>query len=110
VDDLVGFRIHGVTPEFIRALEQAGYRNLRPDQIQTAAIHGVRPDFLRGILASGYRPTFNELVEMRIHGVSPRFVADIRRSGYGNISVKEIIQMRIHGVDVDDLKTAGKDP
>ncbi len=47
---------------------------------------------------------------MRIHGVSPQFVADIRRAGYGNLSIREIIQMRIHGVDVNDLKSAGKDP
>jgi hypothetical protein len=30
VEDLIRFRIHKVTPEFIKAIEARGYKNVRP--------------------------------------------------------------------------------
>ena len=103
-DDLVAFKIHGVTPAYVRELEAGGLRGLSPDQLTTAAIHGVNGSFLRSMAAVGYpRLTFRDAVNMRIHGVTPEFVRSIQRRGMRNLSATDVIRIRIVGFDAPDI-------
>ena len=54
-DKLVAFRIHGVTPEMVRSLHQAGYS---PDEDMLIAmrIHGATPEWMRTDEAARLRP------------------------------------------------------
>ena len=97
-DDLVAFKVHGVSPAYVRDLEASGLRGLSPDQLTTAAVHGVDGRFVRSMAAVGYpNLSFKHVVDMRIHGVTPDFVRSIQRRGTGNPSASQLIQMRIHG-------------
>lgn len=109
-DDLVAFKIHGVSPAYVRDLEASGLRGLTPEQLATASIHGVNGRYLRSMAAVGYpRLTFKEAVNMRIHGVTPEFVRSLQRRGIRSPSAADVIKLRIVGfvdpdidVDVDD--------
>ena len=109
-DDLVAFKIHGVSPAYVRDLEASGLRGLSPEQLTAAAIHGVNGRFLRSMAAVGYpRLSYKEALNMRIHGVTPEFVRSIQRRGYRHPSAAEVIKLRIVGfldpntdVDIDD--------
>jgi beta-lactamase regulating signal transducer with metallopeptidase domain len=109
-DDLVAFRIHGVSPAYVRDLEASGLRGLSPEQLTAAAIHGVNGRFLRSMAAVGYpRLSYKEAVNMRIHGVTPEFVRSLQRRGIRHLSATDVIKYRIVGfvdpdtdVDVDD--------
>jgi hypothetical protein len=41
-EELVRFRIHGVTPSFIRDVQAAGFKNMSPDDLVDFSIHGGR--------------------------------------------------------------------
>jgi hypothetical protein len=40
-DDAVAFRIHGVTPQFVREIRSLGYANATPDEVTALRIHGI---------------------------------------------------------------------
>ena len=101
------FRIHGVTPQFVRELRALGYSKLTAEQLVAFRIHGVTSDFVRELLNLGYTAVSSEqLVAMRIHGVTPRFIRELKDAGYENVPVEKLIEMRIHGIDVEFLRRA----
>ena len=61
-------RIHGVTPEWVQALADAGYRDIAASDLIAMRIHGVTPEFARAAAAMGGRPSASELVAQRITG------------------------------------------
>ena len=72
-DDLVAFRIHGVSPEFVRSMKEAGYAKISPDQLVAMRIHGVDASFVKEVREHGYKdPTIDDLIELRIHGLRNR--------------------------------------
>jgi hypothetical protein len=133
-DQLIGLRIHGVTQEYMRDMQQAGYRNLTAQNYIDLRIHGVSPEFVRDLKAAGYdisaqqvielrihgvsseylrdlkdyglRPHASELVELRIHGVSPEYLKGLKDAGYGNLGAKNITDLRIHGVSTEFIRDA----
>ncbi|HVF50013.1 MAG TPA: M56 family metallopeptidase [Pyrinomonadaceae bacterium] len=110
-NQLVSFKIHGVTREFIRELRSLGYNNLSPDTLISMRIHGVTPDFIRGWSAQGFpNPTSEKLLSLRIHGVTPAFIGEIRQHLSDNPSLDDFISFRIHGVTpafIAEMKQAG---
>jgi hypothetical protein len=69
--DLVQMRMHGVTPEWIAGWTQLGY-DLSVSQLVNARMHGASPDYARAMMAEVRdRPSFDQLIAMRIHGARP---------------------------------------
>jgi beta-lactamase regulating signal transducer with metallopeptidase domain len=103
-EQLTALRIHGATPEWLRALE-AEAPNLRdadPDKLIGLAVHKVRPEWLRELRALGYRDlNADQITNMKVHGVSAAYVRELAASGYRDIPVDQLVSMRIHGVDPD---------
>jgi len=86
--------------DFIGGLAAAGYQNLSVDQLITFKIHGVTPEFVREMEAVGLRhPTPDELVTMRIHDVNPEFVNKLKAGGFSGLSIDQLVSFKIHGVD-----------
>jgi hypothetical protein len=56
-----------VTPEFIRALESRGYKNIAPE----------------------------DLVKMRIHKVTPEEMDQLKALGFGSMGVDQLVKFRI---------------
>ncbi|MCI0571142.1 MAG: 4-hydroxy-3-methylbut-2-enyl diphosphate reductase, partial [Myxococcaceae bacterium] len=48
-EQLVTFRIHGVTPAFIREMRELGYENISADDLVQLRIHGVDSKFVRAL-------------------------------------------------------------
>ena len=53
-DELVSMRIHDVTPGSLE-LKALGYSDLTPDELVSMRIHDVTPEFIRGLQELGYR-------------------------------------------------------
>lgn len=101
------FRIHGVTPQFVRELNALEYSKLTAEQLVTFRIHGVTSDLVRELRDLGYTAVPSEqLVAMRIHGVTPRFIRELKDAGYQKVPVEKLIEMRIHGIDAEFLRRA----
>src|ERR1700686_2961718 len=78
-EELVRFRIHGVSPEFIKGMKERGGRDLESDNLVNLRIHGASVDYVRELRDLGYpNLSAEQLVQMRIHGVSASYIRDLR--------------------------------
>jgi beta-lactamase regulating signal transducer with metallopeptidase domain len=105
VDQLIAFKIHGVTPEYIRRLRAAGMANLAPDQLVAFRIHGVTADYAAQMKALKFGEiSVDQLVAMRIHGVTPEYGNDIRLLGIDGMTADHLIAFRIHRVEAGQVR------
>ncbi|MEO6256057.1 MAG: M56 family metallopeptidase [Sphingomicrobium sp.] len=106
--DLVAFKIHGVSPAYVRDLEANGLRGLSPGEITAAAIQGVNGQFLRSMTAVGFpRLSLQDAISMRIQGVTPDFIRSLQKRGYGKLSPREVIRLRIVGPGAGRVTNSG---
>jgi hypothetical protein len=97
--DLEELRIHGVDPEYLKGLKDAGYNGLSAEQVTDLRIHGVSSDFIRDTRQLGYNFSEKELVDLRVRGVDGAYLKRLRDSGLRNLTAEQIEKLRTHGVD-----------
>jgi beta-lactamase regulating signal transducer with metallopeptidase domain len=96
-DDIIELRVKGVTADYIRALNAAGYGHETADEIGDAAVLGLSADAVRRYSQAGPRRSLEELTELRVMGVTPEFIIATRRAGHPPLSADELIEMRFKG-------------
>ncbi|MGH9647618.1 MAG: hypothetical protein ACRD4E_12475 [Bryobacteraceae bacterium] len=97
--DLTQMRMHGVTPEYLKGLKDAGYQNLRAEEVDQLRNHGVDTRFVQEARRLGYAFTPDELAQLRIHGVDGAYLRRLQDSGMRNLNAEQIAKLRMHGVD-----------
>jgi beta-lactamase regulating signal transducer with metallopeptidase domain len=108
-DELIAFRIHGVTPEFIASIRAEGFERPSADDLLALRIHGVTPEYIRAMTAVVGRQPLEDYAAFRIHGLTPEGVAELR-TAFGRLSADDALAMRIHGVTpefVREMRAAG---
>jgi beta-lactamase regulating signal transducer with metallopeptidase domain len=86
-----------VHESYIDAMKAAGYENLSADELVGMKIQGVTPAYIRGILAEGLKPTADELIGMKVQGIAPEYIHEMRASGL-KLNVDELIGMKVQGI------------
>ena len=77
-DELVKFRIHKVTPAFIREMREVGFADVTEDQLVRMRIHRVDAQFVSDARADGYAMTTpGDAVDLAIRG--PRYTRARRK-------------------------------
>ena len=88
---------------YIDALKAAGYDNLSADDLVGMKIQGITPAYIRGIQAAGLKPTTDELIGMKVQGITPEYIQELRGAGL-KPDVDELIGMKVQGVTPDYLR------
>lgn len=102
VDKLIEAKEHGVTVEFIKELQQMGYKDLTLDQAIQLKDHGIDADFIRDMQKMGYTDMpLGKAVKLRDHGVDPDFIRSIRALGFEHFTLDNAIFAKDHGVSAD---------
>jgi beta-lactamase regulating signal transducer with metallopeptidase domain len=97
---------------YIDGMKAAGLGDLSVDQLIAMKIQGVTPEYVRGLNEQGLRPDADHLLSMRIQGITANYIHDLRGLGL-NPDVDQVVAMKIQGVDaayVRGLKEAGLQP
>ena len=93
----------GKKESYIDAMEALGFKNLSVDELVGMKIQGVTPDYVRQIRALGLQPTAEELVGMRVQGITPEYVKAMREYA-PKAGVEELIGMKVQGVSAEYIK------
>jgi hypothetical protein len=58
--------IHGITPEFVRSLKDAGLTKLSYDDVIRARIRGITSEFIKEVLKHGFKDlTLDQLIRLK---------------------------------------------
>ena len=83
----------GVSPDYVKGLEAAGYRDLSPSQILKLARHGVQLDMIQRLQELGLGDlSIDEIVQFSIHDVNPEFVSQMRQLGFDDLSTRGLLE------------------
>jgi hypothetical protein len=99
IRELSALRIHGATPARIRELRAAGLPASDADDVVRLRIHNVTPEFIAGLKSRNYSGLVAEdYVKMRIHGVSLTEIDELAGLGYRGLGAEDLVRFRVHGV------------
>ena len=131
VDDMVMLSFRGVSPEYIKALRDAGYRfsardiadlsfrgvsssfaarikeagyDLSGAELSNLSFRGVNADYMARLYQTGYRFTPDEIADLSFRGVSADFAEALAEPGYQPLSAAELIKLSFRGVDPELIK------
>ncbi len=96
-EDLIAFRVRGVTSEWLRGIAGAGYGDIAPDDMHAFAALGVTAQYIGGLRTAGLTDaTAEEIQSLRSSGVTSGYVRDLRRElGVSRgLSAEEVIAIR----------------
>jgi beta-lactamase regulating signal transducer with metallopeptidase domain len=102
-EQLVAFRMHGVTPAFIDDIRALGYEKASPDALVSLRIHGVTPPFISEMTAVFGKLPLEDYVAFRIHGLTPESCQPLAAM-FGKLSAEDAVALKIHGVDPSFVK------
>jgi hypothetical protein len=104
-EELAELYSHGVTPDYLREMWAAGFRELTAEELAELYSHGVDAAYLRGLRDAGLTDlSVDEVTELANHGVSADYVREMREAGYGLASAEELAELHGHGVTPDYLR------
>jgi len=76
-----------------------------PEQLYFMTIYDVSLEFIRNLQGFHFaqKPTFDQLIAMRMNGVDNGFLFSLKSLGY-NITIPDAIAIRKNGLTIDDVK------
>jgi len=127
-DQLIQMRAVGVTPDYKRALAQAGLPGLTTDQLMQARALDVTPEYVRDMRAAGMAKSFEQILNARALRLDPGYLGEMRRLGVQGsiddyqgmialgVTPQYVRRLRARGINVTspdkltELKALGFDP
>jgi beta-lactamase regulating signal transducer with metallopeptidase domain len=99
LDKLIAMKIQNVTPEYAKAMAQAGFGKLSADDLVACKIQGVTPETIAEMKKQGLEiKSVNDAISFRIFQVTPEFVSGMKAAGFENLNSHQLLAMRVQGV------------
>jgi beta-lactamase regulating signal transducer with metallopeptidase domain len=102
VDELIGLRVQGVTPEYIRGMHDAGV-SIDTEKLIGMKVQGVTTDYIKAMRAAGVTVTPDTVIGMRVQGITPEYVEQMHQLGI-DPKGHELIGMKVQGVTPEYIK------
>lgn len=84
-----------VTPEYVRELNDAGFKSLTPRQAVDLKIGRITAEKIAAYKRLGYDLTPRQLADFGIHGVTPQFIEEQRAKGEKELTPQRLIELKI---------------
>ena len=99
LDKLIAMKIQDVTPEYARAMSQAGFGKLSADDLVACKIQGVTPEAIAEMKKQGLEiNSIHDAISFRIFQVTPEFVSGMKAAGFDGLTSKQLLAMRVQRV------------
>jgi len=103
VDELIGLKVQGVTPEYVKSMKDLGLK-INPDDLIGMKVQGITPDYVRGMrTATGQALDADGLIGLKVQGVTPEYIKDMHGLGL-KADADDIIGMKVQAVTPDYVR------
>ena len=114
LDTIISLRSVGVTPEYAKAMAQAGLGTPTLRELVSLKAVGVTPEYVTGLKASNIAPAnFKDVISERSVGVTPEYAKAMAATGMGTPTIHDLIAMKSQGITpeyVAQMKAGGITP
>jgi beta-lactamase regulating signal transducer with metallopeptidase domain len=110
-DGFIGMKVQGVTPEYVKDLRAMSF-NPDVDQIVGMKVQGVTADYVKGMKDAGIQADADQIVGLKVQGVTPEYVRELQSLGM-KLDADEVVGMKVQGVTaayVKGLRDQGLNP
>jgi len=106
-EQLLAFRIHRVTPEYIQEIGDAGYRELPPERLLEFRINGIDSKVIREWARAGYGD-FRDERRLQLY-LTSAFIREIEDAGYRDLSTRQLGDFRFYGINAEFIRKAASE-
>jgi beta-lactamase regulating signal transducer with metallopeptidase domain len=114
LDTIFSLRSVGVTPEYAKAMAQAGLGTPTLKELVSLKSVGVTPEYVSGLKGSNAAPTnFKEVISEKAVGVTPEYAKAMAATGLGTPTMHDLVAMKAQGITpeyVAQMKAGGITP
>jgi len=99
VHDLISLKAVGVTPEYVAGLKNSGIAATDFQDVISERSLGITPEYARAIAALGLgAPTVHDLVGLKAQGITPEFVTELKASGIDATDLHDLVTIKAVGL------------
>jgi beta-lactamase regulating signal transducer with metallopeptidase domain len=103
-DTLIGMKVQGVTPNYVAEMRAATGQSLDADDLIGLKVQGVTPDYIKQIHDLGLEADADEIIGMKVQGVTPEYIREMRSLNL-RVDSDEVISMKVQGITPDYVKS-----
>jgi hypothetical protein len=108
VDDLIGMKIQGITPEYVRSMQAEGLK-IDPDDLIGMKVQGITPEYIHQLREQGLKLDADELIGLKVQGITPAYIQQMKALGLGT-DADDLIGMKVQGITpeyVSEMRATG---
>jgi beta-lactamase regulating signal transducer with metallopeptidase domain len=102
-DRLIEMKAVGLSPEYVREMQQAGFDGSADDLVGARAV-GVTPEFAREMRRFSPNADLDAVVEAKAVGLSPQFIGEVR-GVFPGINLDGLVEFAAVGVTADYVRS-----
>ena len=105
-DQLISFKALGITPEYIKGWQQAGFKDIEPEEFTGMKAQNVTVEYMKSFTDLGFkniRP--QNLVAFRALGITPEWVRSFESMGYKNLDADQLPGLKAQNITPEFIKS-----
>jgi hypothetical protein len=97
-EQMAALEVYEVDADYIRALQEAGLRDLTVKQLISLKNYEVDADDIVALREAGFTNlTVKQLISLKNYEVDAYYVRALREAGFTNLTVEQLISLKEHG-------------
>lgn len=103
-DSLIGMKVQGITTSYVSEMRTATGQSLDADDLIGLKVQGVTPDYVKQVHDLGLKAEADDIIGMKVQGVTPDYIREMRSLDL-KLDSDDLIGMKVQGITPDYVKS-----